>query len=505
MTQDELPTVPNGEASPGSSVEGPALPLRRSGRMRKRPSSYSEDADYREEKQSIASQSSPKTRRNPKRKVAPETFDVPDHLLEASLAPWRDNEQSEWPSWVELESDPAFFTAILGLLGVKGARIEEVLSVDEDSLATLPPPVYGLVFLYSYVEEDSVEAETASQDVWFANQTTHNACATIALLNIIMNAEDLTLGEKLRKLKQESMDLSPPLRGNMISNSKWIRTAHNSFARRLDLLNSALALQNQVDKRKKRAKSSSLKAKKMTKRKARSSGAQSDEGTAYHFIAFVPVGQKVWQLDGLQRAPVCIGEYQDNQHWTSVMRPVLEERMMRYETEQLSFSLLALCGDNLVRIRQKLAANIRFLEDLETKHSSNQDWKHKEANPDTIYTSTDDRLSAYQLTSEEIMSMPADDLEQDTNPLQDPSSNSSNDNPDETIEAALGFWEKHVDEQKRLRSEYEIEQKMVGQEPPIMIGRTKDYTAAIHEWVKKLAEHGVLKQLHEEAKLFTGM
>jgi hypothetical protein len=32
----------------------------------------------------------------------------------------------------------AFFTAILGLLGVKGARIEEVLSVDEESLAALP-------------------------------------------------------------------------------------------------------------------------------------------------------------------------------------------------------------------------------------------------------------------------------------------------------------------------------------------------------------------------------
>lgn len=62
-------------------------------------------------------------------------------------------------------------------------------------------------------------------------QTTDNACATIALLNIIMNAEGLGLGEKLRRLKQESKDLSPPLRGNMITNSAWIRTAHNSFAR----------------------------------------------------------------------------------------------------------------------------------------------------------------------------------------------------------------------------------------------------------------------------------
>ena len=46
-----------------------------------------------------------------------------------------------------------------------------------------------------------------------------------------MNAEGLALGEKLRKFKEESNDMSPPLRGNMINNSAWIRTAHNSFAR----------------------------------------------------------------------------------------------------------------------------------------------------------------------------------------------------------------------------------------------------------------------------------
>jgi ubiquitin carboxyl-terminal hydrolase L5 len=51
------------------------------------------------------------------------------------------------------------------------------------------------------------------------------------LLNIIMNAEGLGLGERLRKLKQESKDLSAPLRGNMINDSNWIRVAHNSFAR----------------------------------------------------------------------------------------------------------------------------------------------------------------------------------------------------------------------------------------------------------------------------------
>lgn len=92
-------------------------------------------------------------------------------------------------------------------------------------------PVYGLVFLYEYFAEDNEETGEDDRDVWFANQTTQNACATIALLNIIMNAKGLHLGERLEKFKKESQDLSPPLRGNMINNSDWIRVAHNSFAR----------------------------------------------------------------------------------------------------------------------------------------------------------------------------------------------------------------------------------------------------------------------------------
>lgn len=51
-----------------------------------------------------------------------------------------------------------------------------------------------------------------------------------------MNAEGLELGDKLDKFKQASTDMSPPLRGNMLSNSTWIRVAHNSFARLVVLI-----------------------------------------------------------------------------------------------------------------------------------------------------------------------------------------------------------------------------------------------------------------------------
>ncbi|KAK3305531.1 uncharacterized protein B0T15DRAFT_493689 [Chaetomium strumarium] len=452
MAEEQKPTDSSGETGPESCEANPPVTLRRSGRVRRRPSDHI-DNGAQESRGPATTSSSTSARRNPKRKAAPETFDVPDNLLEASLAPWKENELTEWEGWTELESDPAFFTLVLGLLGVKGARIVEALSVDEDSLAALPSPVYGLVFLYQYLgEESGKETAETGRDVWFANQTTNNACATIALLNIIMNVDGLSL----------------------------------------DLLNAALALDNKVD-RALTAKKSKKSNKRVKRRRAGS--AESEGGSGYHFIAFVPRGQRVWLLDGLSSAPVCIGEYAQDQHWTSVMRPVLQERMMRYETEQLSFSLLALCGDDLGHVRQKLSANIRCLESIAAKLASSPEWNPK-ASSDIIYSSTDARLSLYQLDTQDVKGVP--DPEPDP-PLSNLHESSEIDS--QTTEAASKLWEQLGDEQKGLRLQYEGSLNMDEHESARVFGRTKDYAPAIHEWVKILADRGVLKELHDQVQL----
>ncbi|KAK4124149.1 cysteine proteinase [Parathielavia appendiculata] len=484
MAEDQnaiTPTEETGDVALTNGENGSPTGLRRSGRVRnlKRPSDPSEDADYTDGP-STNSPAPRSSRRESKRRASPEAFEVPENLLEASLGPWKENEQSEWASWVELESDPAFFTAILGLLGVMGARIEEVLSVDEDSLAALPPPVYGLVFLFEYAGALSVDAESGNQEVWFANQTTSNACATIALLNIIMNAEGLALGEKLRKFEEETRDLSPPLRGHMIDHSTWIRVAHNSFSRRLDHLNAALALQNEVDSKKKRVKAAGRQSKKKPKRQT-STTERSGGSSAYHFIAYVPVNRKVWQLDGLKSAPVCIGEFEGDQHWTSVVQPVLQQKMQRHQT---SFSLLALCGDNLTDVRKERAANIRRLAELEAKFGGDDsNWQPK-ADPDIICSAIDSRLETYLLNAQDIEAVPESEVILP-----------------EATESAADEREELGEEHKRLRAQYEDVIRMAGQETSAVLGRTKDYTPAIHEWVKKLADHSALKRLHEEVQL----
>ncbi len=182
------------------------------------------------------------------------------------------------------------------------------------------------------------------------------------------------------------------------------------------------------------------------------------------------------------------------------MRPVLEERMMRYETERLSFSLLALCGDTLAPIRQKLAANIRALADLDNPPNSNSNEENPAKLPTpTIHTLADPRLSTYQLDAEDILAAPKPPSNHDHHQQHQSDAERP---PPSTL------WSTLASEQEHILSEYaaaEEEAKMGGQEPTAILGRTKDYTGAVHGWVQRLAEHGVLRRLHEEVRLQGGL
>ncbi len=195
------------------------------------------------------------------------------------------------------------------------------------------------------------------------------------------------------------------------------------------------------------------------------------------------------------------------------MRPVLEERMMRYETERLSFSLLALCGDVLAPIRQKLAANIRALADLAPNLPTPDGENPAKQSATTIHTLTDPRLATYQLDAEDILAAPKSPSHHDHH-HHDHHHHDQQHHPDTKPPSASSLWTTLTQEQEHILSEYtaakqeeeeEEEAKMGGQEPAAILGRTKDYTGAVHGWVQRLAEHGVLRRLHEEVRLQSGL
>jgi ubiquitin carboxyl-terminal hydrolase L5 len=63
-------------------------------------------------------------------------------------------------------------------------------------------------------------------------QVPDNACATIALLNILMNAPSgVDIGEHLQQFKQFSIGMTPATCGLAIDNFQFIKDIHNSFGR----------------------------------------------------------------------------------------------------------------------------------------------------------------------------------------------------------------------------------------------------------------------------------
>lgn len=108
-------------------------------------------------------------------------------------------------------------------------------------------------------------------------------------------------------------------RGHAIGNSDQIRSSHNSFAR-----NDPFVIEEET--------------------------APSGKGEdAFHFISYVPVNNKLYELDGLQQGPICYGDCSDSD-WLNLARSKIQERIQKYADKEIRFNLLAIVGDKLERL-----------------------------------------------------------------------------------------------------------------------------------------------------------
>ncbi|KUI59441.1 Ubiquitin carboxyl-terminal hydrolase isozyme L5 [Cytospora mali] len=409
----------------------------------------------------------------------PEPINLPTgDLLAEALAPIKDDEQDEWKAWVEIESEPAFFNGLLRDLGVQDVKIQEMFSVDEVDF--LPKPVLGFVFLCKYAGENEDAQTEVPKDLWFANQTMANGCATVALLNILMNSPDVQLGEKLNQFKADTRDLTSVLRGYRLDSDNELRTKHNAFARRIELLNADLLLSNEYedckgvpeseDKPPKGRGNRKLKPKKRPVRKK----PRHDED-ACHYKAFVPLGGQVWILDGLEYNPVSLGEASD-ETWISL---AMEEIVKKIEVAGEMVNILAVCQSPVVALRKELAVNIKALS---ASRAAMTDEVRPDEAEDRFYL---EGIDEAQLAKYGVTWAMLDRAEPDLSQLTD--------------QVSADLIRQLESEQGRIRSEYMQEMEMVRQDEERCAGRKKTFTPAANLWVKKLAEQGVLERLLDES------
>lgn len=230
--------------------------------------------------------------------------------------------------WNTIESDAGVFTYLINSLGVKDVQFEELVSLDATFLRQRGP-VYGVIFLFKYPTGEARQETPldgtfdykAAEDNFFAAQTIQNACGTQALLSVLLNQDNrVEIGPKLQEFKEFTGAFPAYLRGEALSNSELIRDVHNSFSRASPFADEAQRL-------------------------------AAEEEDIYHFIAYTAIKGGLYELDGLQAAPIMHGSCEPEEFADKVI-PVLQRRIERYPAQEIRFNLMAMVQDLRIRARE---------------------------------------------------------------------------------------------------------------------------------------------------------
>lgn len=223
-------------------------------------------------------------------------------------------------NWMPLESNPEVINPYIEKMGLRLDQFAftEMLSTEEWALEMIPKPAVGILFLYEEtpVQQEFKQAQSASlkpeevpANVFFMKQYARNACGTIALFHMILNAKDtfpeiIVPGSFLDNFLSNSSNVNPHERGELFKNNKDILNEHKQ------------AVQEGQ------------------------SGVQSE--CESHFIAFIPKNGRLYELDGFKACAVDHGECSQEEFLIKGSNVIRE--FMDRDPDNINFSMIVLAS-----------------------------------------------------------------------------------------------------------------------------------------------------------------
>ena len=364
-------------------------------------------------------------------------------------------------SWTTIESDPAIFTELINAMGCTGTQVEELYDLEPANIDRLKP-IYGLIFLFKWRSEpDSRPIENdPPANIFFAKQVVNNACATQALLSILLNRSEIDLGSALNEFKSFTADLPPEDKGWAIGSSELIRTAHNSFARPEPFVFEQKEVAGEDDE-------------------------------AFHFITYVPINGKLYELDGLKRGPIVLNPGVTLDNWIDSAREAIQARITRYASKEIRFNLLAVVQNRQDVLQERLTSTVQKKLYIEKKLgiTSTDDSASSSAMDTSSSTTTSSSTSTSSSSSVPLPKVTplTEDIELDSLDQSE-------------LQSRLSiFSEEIIDVRRSLEDEVIKQQKWKLEN----VRRKHNYVPFIFNLLKMLAEKGKLTGLVEQAAKVT--
>ena len=226
-------------------------------------------------------------------------------------------------SWPPLESDPKIFNDYFHSIGLKqDVYFKEVISlVDISSFLSISGPLLGLILNFSREELTQEEKEKIKNkyqkisDVPYFMKQTHeldNACGLIASLHVMANCKngkmEFNPDSVLENFFKNAKNLNPIERAHLLEKDEKFKKAHKHFSDK-----------GQTDIKK-----------------------EVKNDYVGHYIAFVNIGGKLVEFDGIRDCPRIIKEGIDDKNFLDLTAEEILRRINEKEIkEQVNVMVLA--------------------------------------------------------------------------------------------------------------------------------------------------------------------